>query len=250
MTGPSCPLWLVGGLDPTAGAGVIRDAMTARQRAPSLPIQTVITAQTRQGHGRPAEVAPTDAEALAWQLAELPAPSAIKLGLIPAGAIEVVRAALDPHRGVPIVLDPVLVASDGGELGAPPEQLAPLVSAASVVTPNLSELRALSGHEDIEQAQTWWSTTYPSVALLAKGLPTDGDRIEDRLMLEGETHRLQRPRHPGPDPRGTGCALATAIACGLAQGQTLLLAVQRAVQWLDQERTKATRLQTGSWLLP
>lgn len=225
------PLWLIGGFDPTAGAGVLRDTATALMLAPTLPIRTVVTALTRQGHGRPAQTRAPDLDALRWQLDALPPPVAVKVGVVPVAAVPVVVAALQDLEA-PIVVDPVLAASDGGQLGTTPEALDPLLSIATVATPNDAELRELSGQPDARAIRDWWMSQHPTAALLHKSAAEVGEQIEDHLLVEGRLEVFQHALQSGPEPRGTGCALATAIACGMAAGQSIPDAVRHATGWV------------------
>ncbi len=216
-------LWILGGRDPSGGAGVDRDRATAAAVAPELRLAVLVTADTEQGDGRPARSHPRAPAQLARELATFPAPSAVKLGLVPDAAVDVVLAALQPWR-CPIVLDPVLHASDGGALGSSVSGLRRLAAIATLVTPNRAEATALG--DPI------------AAAALLKDAEPDPTRVVDRLVIGGAVHRFDRPRKAGPDPRGTGCALATAIACHLARGATLTDACTHAIAWLDDARTR------------
>ena len=214
-------LWLLGGLDPTGGAGLLRDFATARAVRPQLATRSVATALTVQGHGAPAIARAVSREDLRFQL-EGPPPSAIKIGLVPRELVDVVVAFVDRWRA-PVVVDPVLVASDGGDLGADAIALRPLLDRATLVTPNRAEAAVLG----------------PCVNVLRKNAEDDPHVVVDILVVGDREHRFARPRAAGPDPRGTGCALATAIAAALAGGDDLHAAVASAIAWLDDARTRA-----------
>lgn len=214
-------LWLLGGLDPTGGAGLLRDFATARSIRPQLPTRSVATAFTMQGHGQPAIARAVAREELTFQLAHGPAPTAIKIGLVPRELVEVVVAFVDRWR-VAVVVDPVLAASDGGDLGADPIELRPLLDRATLVTPNRAEAAVVEAR-----------------SLLRKNVEDDPNVVVDVLATRGAEHRFVRPRVPGPDPRGTGCSLSTAIAAGLATGDDLHTAVASAIAWLDDVRARA-----------
>jgi hydroxymethylpyrimidine/phosphomethylpyrimidine kinase len=230
---------LIGGLDPTGGAGLLRDAWVVDERAPMLEKLVVCTAITRQGHGGPATHACTDPAPLARQLARVaahPELRAVKLGMVPSGAIGpvidlVVSLRSRAHAARPwIVCDPVLAASDGGRLGAQIDQLRALASRVDLLTPNLAEREQLEAAGPLGQ-----------VAVLCKGeaVPDRPDRIRDRLRHgDGDDLWFERPRLTGPDPRGTGCALASAIACELASGRSLVTAVVSGIAWLDGARRR------------
>lgn len=226
-------LWLLGGHDPTHGAGLFRDLVTARLVAPEIPRRFGVTARTAQGEGRPARAWPVPAGHLRARVARWPRPSAIKVGLVP-DALAVEVAALVRSTGAPVVVDPVLWASDGGALGASAEGLAPLLAAATVITPNRPEAQALVG-EPLTVAALGQRFAGHAV-LLKDGHGADPTRVVDRLIRGSDVVELARPRWEGPDPRGTGCALATAIAVGLARARPLKAAVAEAVAWLDQQR--------------
>jgi hydroxymethylpyrimidine kinase/phosphomethylpyrimidine kinase len=236
-------LWVLGGLDPSGGAGVLRDVATARAVAPTRVVHVGVTAFTQQGDGQPADAQATSAEALRFQLARAPKPAAVKLGLLPAAVVSVIVEALAPLE-VPVVLDPVLQASAGGSMGARAEALLPLLRGA-VVTPNRREYDVLVGADE----PRGWLARHGVAGLLRKGGHDDGNSVTDTLWTGDGSEALSRPRQSGPDPRGTGCALATAIACVLASGVAVTDAVKHAVTWLDAVRGRA-RSVGGQWLLP
>jgi hydroxymethylpyrimidine/phosphomethylpyrimidine kinase len=107
-----------------------------------------------------------------------------------------------------------------------------------LLTPNRAEAAALAGAApDDPDLLARLAERLPGPALLLKdGHGEDATRVRDRLAISGVVYTLARPRQPGPDPRGTGCALATAIACGLARGRPLRHAVSVGVAWLDAVR--------------
>ncbi|MCH9680183.1 MAG: bifunctional hydroxymethylpyrimidine kinase/phosphomethylpyrimidine kinase [Deltaproteobacteria bacterium] len=243
-------LWLLGGHDPTHGAGLYRDLVTAKAIAPTLERRFAVTALTTQGHGGPAEAVPVAAARLRRRVRSWPRPLAIKVGLVPDPLAQVV-AQLVADIGAPVVVDPVLRASDGGSLGASPEGLAPLLAVATVVTPNRDEARALVTGEDGGDLLIALGQRFGSTAVLLKGgHESDPATVTDRLIHGTTIARWSRPRIPGPDPRGTGCALATAVAAGLACGQRLESAVAAAVAWLDRARIRWHRGCDGRAHLP
>jgi hydroxymethylpyrimidine/phosphomethylpyrimidine kinase len=232
-------VWLVGGIDPTGGAGLHRDLATLRAVAPGARGVQLPTAQTLQGHGAPATATPLDPRALWTTAAASPAPHAIKIGLVPASIAETVIDIAQLHA-VPIVVDPVLAASDGGRMGADPEALLPLLACATVITPNRPEAARLLGRQlDDPGLPDALAERWPEAWVLLKdGHGGDPLRVCDHLVHGPERHELSRPRQDGPDPRGTGCALATAIAAGLARGADVPVAVAAAIAWLDAARTR------------
>jgi hydroxymethylpyrimidine/phosphomethylpyrimidine kinase len=141
-----------------------------------------------------------------------------------------------------VVVDPVMTATDGGDLGASARALARLVRAADLATPNRQEAAALSSlpigpgsAEDVRRV-------VGSAGILLKQAPGAlAGEVHDVLVTHAGTRTFRRARDLGPDPRGTGCALATAIACGLAGGASTIDAVAAAIAWLERAR-RSTRV--------
>ncbi len=232
-------LWILGGLDPTGGAGVLRDRRVAAELAPALEIVAVITAVTQQGDGRPARSLATPPARLAAALAGVPDATGVKLGLVPTSCVSVVAAAL-ARVHAPRVLDPVLRASDGGDLGASVEGLLRLAPQVDLITPNGAEAAALLGElPRDDDALLVAAGRLGGAAVLFKNVSgEDPAWVRDRLVSGGRCIEFRRPRGPEVDPRGTGCALATAITCGLAAGRGMLDACGAAIAWLDTARTR------------
>lgn len=232
---------LIGGIDPTGGAGLLRDAWTVEAVAPGFEVIAIATALTRQGHGGPAQAFAVDPERLRSELERVSNVAVIKIGMIASTQIAVLADALDRLRreGAKVVLDPVMQASDGGSIGAQPAELLALAGHVDLVTPNRDELARLQTAGDIP------------CAVLSKGELVEGDRIRDRLSMRDPDREqiFERPRIPGPDPRGTGCALACALACELARGCELTHACERAIAWLDRARQQLVRGPDGRWQL-
>ncbi|MEZ4427480.1 MAG: bifunctional hydroxymethylpyrimidine kinase/phosphomethylpyrimidine kinase [Nannocystaceae bacterium] len=232
-------VWLLGGHDPSGGAGLARDVAAARSFAPELPLWAFVTAWTRQGGGRPAIGWGRGAWALEREVSRAGRPAAIKLGLAPASRVAGI-AGLIPD-GAPVVLDPVLGATAGGAMGATADGVIALTRQLAargpvLLTPNraeaarlLSQLRDTSGEPDALARRLEVDTLIKSVGAAA-------GEVCDVLCSKGQVHEFARPRQGGPDPRGTGCALATAIACGLARGRSVAAAVGEAIAWLDARR--------------
>jgi hydroxymethylpyrimidine kinase/phosphomethylpyrimidine kinase len=160
----------------------------------------------------------------------------------------------------PVVVDPVLATSRGGPLWAgAPATLLPLLRRATLVTPNAVEAAALAGRRvatvaEAEAAGRHLVEVEGLQAVLVKGghladsdvnsrPPVDsGSSLIDLLVNSTGTMRYPHRRAPGPSPRGTGCALATAIAVELGRGRPLAEAVQAAIDWLVASIAAATNV--------
>jgi hydroxymethylpyrimidine/phosphomethylpyrimidine kinase len=245
----------IGGLDSSGGSGLVRDFLTAHTLgARAVLIPTAWTIQDRSGlHKislRPADDARQDVRAVR---AALPgAGVAVKIGMV--GSPAILAAVLDALEGFsgPLVIDPVLATSSGHPLfEGRPGELAPLLARATLVTPNAIEAAALVDHtvSDVASARRAAEQLRQlgAGAVLVKGGHLAGEAVDLLVDAEGSID-LAAPRVPGRDPRGTGCALATAIATELARGRELRNAVAVAKQWLHARIAAAVERDGSHWL--
>ena len=139
---------------------------------------------------------------------------------------------------LPIVFDPVMIATSGSVL-ADPDTIAAftrLMRIATLVTPNLPELAALGGESAIRGL---------GPAVLVKGGHADGSHITDRLVTDAGETRWTNPRIETRHTHGTGCTLASGIATGLALGMTLDAAIERAIAFVRAALAQAPGLGAG-----
>ena len=236
MTKPPPRVLIVAGSDSGGGAGIQADIKTATMLGAFAT--TAVTALTAQNTLGVEGVLPVPAAFVLAQidvvLADL-GTDAIKFGMI--GSAETANALADRLQGsgVPIVFDPVMVASSGSALADPATVAAfeRLMAVATIVTPNLPELEALTGRTiaGVEQLQTaaLLLAERSGTAVLAKGGHLAGDLLTDILVEpDGKVRQWQSERVDTRNTHGTGCTLATAIACGLGEGRSLEAAVVRA----------------------
>ena len=235
MTPPR--ILIVAGSDSGGGAGIQADIKTVTMFGGHA--MTAITAITAQNTLGVEAVAPVDTEMVLKQidavLDDLGA-DAVKIGMI--GSAETAAALADRlelRPDLPVVFDPVMVASSGSALADEPTIAAfdRLVRLATVTTPNLPEFEMLAGErignsEELEAAALRYARE-KGRAVLAKGGHLPQSRLVDILAEPGgDVHRWESERIETLDTHGTGCTLASAVACGLAQGRTLAEAVGRA----------------------
>ncbi len=260
----SIPLVIaIGGLDSSGGAGLVRDHLTGR--ALGAAVWGVGTAWTLQLRGRATVIEPRAPDRLqqdtsAALAAAAGRPAAVKIGMVAdraqAGALVGTLASF----GGAVVFDPVLGSSAGAPLyRGDPAHLLPLIARATLVTPNVAEAAALTGAPvttaDEARAAAQQLVRRGARAVLVKGGHLDGDANDLLIWRPDPGHEPElfewlfpAPRIPGPSPRGTGCALATAIAVGLASGQPLAQAVLAAKTWLH-ERIAGAQEVDGERLL-
>lgn len=218
---------IVAGSDSSGGAGIQADIKTVTMLGGHA--MTAITALTAQNTLGVSAVLPVPVEMVLAQIDAVVSDigvDAVKIGMI--GAPDTARAVADRLAGldVPIVFDPVMVATSGSIL-ADAETIAAferLMSIASVVTPNIPELEALGGEAAV---------LAHGCHLVAKGGHAEGDWIIDRLLSpSGEISRLEARRFDTDDTHGTGCTLASALAAGLGAGKPITEAFQQAVRFV------------------
>ncbi len=229
----------VGGLDPSGGAGLVRDLLTAE--ALGARAMLVGTAWTRQDESGVKGFEPRSPDMVRAGLESAlagcpPCRTAVKIGMVAgAGIAAAIVSGLQDWPG-PVVFDPVLGASGGGSLfEGTPADLLPLVRRAILVTPNLAEAAWLTGLavETLDHARhaAQALAAWGPAAVLVKGGHLRGPATDVLHSSTGE-RLFEGTRLPGRSPRGTGCALATAIAVELARGQPLEQAVDAAKAWL------------------
>ena len=229
---------VIAGSDSGGGAGIQADikAITALGGFAATAL-TALTAQNTKGVFGVHPVPPAFIrQQIAVVMDDIGA-DIIKTGMLgDVATIETVCAALaDYARGVPLVLDPVMVAKGGHALladdavGVLRSRLLPL---ARVITPNLPEAEALSGMKinavaDMRvAASVLLSLGVPAVLLKGGHLP--GDELVDLLATPEGIEAFVSQRIATRHTHGTGCTLASAVAAGLAQGMSLRDAVIRA----------------------
>jgi len=253
----------IAGSDPTGGAGLQLDLQVFRALgAHGAGVVTALTVQDTKRVHRVLPVFPSVVmDQLRVLLADL-APHAIKLGML--ASDDVLRAVALALEGgasahAPLVIDPVLAASDGTPLlerRAWPGLLE-LVRGAALVTPNLPEAEALSGRDassrdGTEQAARFFVAEAGAGAALVKGGHRDG-APDDCLALRtggGVTLRwLPGERLPGPPVHGTGCALSAAITAGLALGKDLEAAIAHGRAFVREALARAEPAGSGARLL-
>ncbi len=213
----------IAGSDSSGGAGIQADIKTITMLGGyAMSAITAITAQNTLGVSMIEVLSPDLVKAQIEACAEDIGVNAVKIGMLGSAANAHAVADLLEGVNVPVVFDPVMVATSGAAL-ADAETVAAferLMAFATLTTPNFAELSVLGGDEGMAAR---------GITYLAKGGDADGDMVEDRLMIPGEEPLIGRaPRIATRHTHGTGCTLASAIATYLGMGQPLVEAVDNA----------------------
>jgi hydroxymethylpyrimidine/phosphomethylpyrimidine kinase len=231
---------IIAGSDSGGGAGIQADIKTVTMFGGHA--MTAITAITAQNTLAVEDVLPIPTQMVLKQIDMVVSDlgvDAVKIGMI--GSPETASAVADRLarlQGIPIVFDPVMVASSGSTLADEPTiaVFRRLIEIATVVTPNAPELQVLSGRsivstQDLEDA-AFALCEESGTAILAKGGHVAGEVMIDLLVEPGcKVTRFESPRVETTSTHGTGCTLASGIAAGLGQGRALADAVERARQY-------------------
>lgn len=178
---------------------------------------------------------------------------AIKIGMLGSAAVtEAVADFLDTVPHIPVVLDPVMVATSGSALLDHPGMLAMkarLLPRTLIITPNLREAEALTGRTvttlgDMEKVAAELLEG-GAQNVLVKGGHLDGDELVDLLMGDGLRAEFRHKRVDTIHTHGTGCTLASAIATGFAHGLAVPQAVEIAVAYVQSAIRNAPGLGKG-----
>ena len=216
----------IGGSDPSGGAGIQADIKTITMLGGyAMAAITAVTVQNTLG------VTATNPLPAALVLDQIDAcledigADAVKIGMLGSGETALALAARLERFDGPVVFDPVMVATSGCVL-ASEEVVAAfdrLIARATLTTPNLPELSALGGEAALLARAR---------ALLIKGGHGEGAEVVDRLLTPSGERLFSAPRLETRHTHGTGCTLASAIACGLGAGLGLEQAVARGIAYV------------------
>ncbi|WP_323791398.1 bifunctional hydroxymethylpyrimidine kinase/phosphomethylpyrimidine kinase [Nocardioides sp.] len=239
----------VAGTDSGGAAGLAADLTTfAALGAHGASAVTAVTAQDTTGVHRVVALAPDDVRAqVRAVLDDLPV-AAAKTGMLGSAAVAGVVADALAGR-VPLVVDPVLVATSGAALADEAVVAAYrdlLLPGADVVTPNRDEAATLTGLP--------WETAPESLALALHDLGpavvlTGGDpgsgRCLDVVVRDGVVSVLEHPTIATRNDHGTGCTFSAALAVGLARGLDLCAAVSRSQAFVSRALTSSAAWELG-----
>ena len=236
---------IVAGSDSGGGAGVQADIKTIT--ALNGFATTAITALTAQNTLGVYDVFPVGVEFIQTQmrvvLNDIGADS-LKTGMLHSPeVIDAVCAVLETEAaGIPVVVDPVMIAKGGASLLSTDavatlrDRLLPL---AQVITPNIPDTEEILGREtgtlktveDMKAAAEALKAMGPG-AVLVKGGHMEGGALTDVLLDDNGFYLFETQRIDTKHTHGTGCTLASSIATGIAQGLTLPKAVGRAQEYV------------------
>jgi hydroxymethylpyrimidine/phosphomethylpyrimidine kinase len=245
---------IIAGSDSGGGAGIQADTKTVTMLGGhAMTAITAITAQNSLGvigvHPVPTEMVLAQIDAVVADLGV----DAVKIGMIgSAFTAEHIASRLiamrEANPDLPIVFDPVMVATSGSQL-ADDETIAAfgkLMGVVNLVTPNLPELWRLARGEEDPVAAALHLVSDHRCAVLIKGGHEEGDALADALIEEDNMTSWQGQRIDTRHTHGTGCTLASAIALFLARGASLTDAVAGAREFVRVALREAPGLGEGA----
>ncbi len=236
---------IIAGLDPCGGAGLAADIRTISALGGyPMPVLSAVTVQNTCAVHSVQPLAPDLVAAQIRAVCADIAPDAVKVGMLADPAIvEAVAEVLAALTGVPIVVDPVLAAGSGDPLAiAPlgPALVTHLLPVATVATPNAPELATLTGRSvtteaELESAACALLARTGAAAVYAKAGHLSGAMHRDILIRrDGGRTAYEAPHLDTRAGHGTGCVLASALACELGIGRSFEEAAQHAHAFVQQ----------------
>lgn len=245
----------IAGSDSGGGAGIQADLKTfAALGVYGCSAISSLTAQNTCGVQGVLPVPPAFVQAqITSVLGDIPV-AAIKTGMLAqADIIQAVAQTLSAYPHLPLVLDPVMVATSGDRLlaeDAVDALINDLLPRALVITPNLHEAAALLNQpvahslaQMREQAEQLLAMGARNV--LMKGGHSSDEQATDLLLTSEGEFLFSSSRIVTKNTHGTGCTLASAIAAGLAKKLSLQDAVQEAKTYLHNALLQADKLTIG-----
>src|SRR5438045_1986739 len=239
MTAKTPRILIIAGSDSGGGAGIQADIKTVTMLGGhAMTAVTAVTAQNTLGvdavHPVPAEMILAQMDAIISDIGV----DAVKIGMVGGAfaAEQVARRLVQlktQQPDLPIVFDPVMVATSGSSLAdeATVAAFGKLMDVAMIATPNLPELKQLTSEEDPVAAALHLVGEH-GCAVLIKGGHEEGDALADALIETDNMTSWQGQRIDTTSTHGTGCTLASAIAFFLAGGASLADAVSRAREFV------------------
>ncbi|MDH3280645.1 MAG: hydroxymethylpyrimidine/phosphomethylpyrimidine kinase [Gammaproteobacteria bacterium] len=239
-----------GGHDPSSGAGLAADAATLWALG-CYPIG-VLTAVTVQNSRGVEGFSVLDPQLVADQahalIRDFPV-RAVKTGMLGSvGVVEAVVAVLDDIGRLPLVVDPVLVADNGGSLsesGLTEALKQRLIPKATIVTPNIPEARALSGADHpASMAERIRAHGCDGVLITGTHDTTSPDIVHRWYPGDRDPTESRWPRIAGRF-HGSGCTLAAAISAYLSRGVSADDAVRQGLQYTWDSIVRGVRPGSG-----
>lgn len=249
----------IAGSDPSGGAGIQADLKTfSALKCFGMAVITALTAQNTLGVEACFNIPSHFIEQQLSTLFNDINPDAIKIGMLAnSEIIYIISKFLKKHPQIPIILDPVMVATSGDVLL---EQTAidtlktELMPLAKLITPNIHEAQILSNKKITNEtdyfkvAQSIQNSVLSNkVAVLIKGGHSNNKSANDFLFINSNKYEWIYGKYINTNnTHGTGCTLSSAIACFIAQDNDITNACMKAKQYLNRIIFNSKHLKIGN----
>jgi len=245
----------IAGSDSGGGAGIQADIKTfSALGCYGMSVITALTAQNTLGvtgiHSVPPDFVTAQLNAVLQDIR----PLAIKIGMVhSAELVAVIANVLQQYPDIPVILDPVMVATSGDRLIAEETvqhlvtQLFPL---STLITPNLDEAALLANMQiaTVQDMQTAGQIIMQQGcnALLLKGGHLQQDRLTSLLFtIDGNVQSFTSDKIETNNMHGSGCTLSSAIAAYMARGENLVKAIASAHEYVHNAIVYGKDVSTG-----
>jgi hydroxymethylpyrimidine/phosphomethylpyrimidine kinase len=253
---------IIAGSDPCGGAGIQADIKTATaHKVYAAAAITCLTAQNTKKvsalHSSPIDFLRRQIEVVLDDISF----DAIKIGML--GTADIIDCVADvlarKAKKIPLILDTVMVATSGDLLlkkNAVEALKSKLIKGAYVVTPNineaevLAEMKILNLH-DMKLAATKIKALGAKNVLLKGGHLNFSDGKIHNILLDEKNkfHVISNKKFGSENIHGTGCSLASALACNVAKKMEIVAAVKKANSYIYKEIVKSVKVGKGSRVL-
>ena len=233
----------IAGTDPSGGAGIQADLKTfSALGCYGMSAITALVAQNTKGVRSIHNVPPSFVKEQLDTVLEDICPHAIKIGMVHTPElVEVIAATLKHYPDIPVVFDPVMIATSGDRLIEEPtvdaiiNELFPLTA---VITPNMDEASFLISENittvaDMEQAGVKIVNLGCNNVLLKGGHLQSKELTSILFNKNGVVEKYTSHRVETNNVHGSGCTLSSAIASCIARGETLEKAVALAQEYIN-----------------
>ncbi len=253
---------IIAGSDPSGGAGIQADIKTATaHKVYAAAAITCLTAQNTQKvfalHNSPIDFLRQQIEVVLDDISC----DAIKIGML--GTVEIIECVADvlarKAKKIPLILDTVMVATSGDLLlkkNAVAALKSKLIKGAYVVTPNIDEAEVLaemkiSNLNEMKLAATKIKALGAKNVFLKGGHLNFSDGKIHSILLDEKNkfHTISNKKFGTENIHGTGCALASALACNVAKKIELVAAAKKANAYIYKSITKSLKVGKGSKVL-
>lgn len=253
---------IIAGSDPCGGAGLQADikVATANQTYAAAVVTCLTIQNTKKvfsSYIPPIEILQGQIKAVLDDIKF----DAIKIGML--ANAEIINCIADilqkKAKKIPLILDTVMVATSGDlllEKNAVDALKSRLINGAFIVTPNIDEAEVLSKSK-IKNLNDMKCAALKIKALGARNVLIKGGHLKSRqpkienVLLDenGDFHIISNKKIALKKIHGTGCSLASAIACNVAKGMSVLDSVKKANQYIYRAVENNLKVGKGSLVL-